>query len=161
MPTSISPPPLKRRRFVQSRSVGSPEHNVDRDSSASHLRIYSWNVNGLSPFLQPSVTCFFASKGSNTSQSTEVGTPSLRDVLRRYDWPGMLLLHEVKIKPDDRASQRAIGKAVSRATSEPIEEPAYRALFVCQRTSTTQGASDERCTGFAASYVKISSPSSR
>ena len=129
MPESVSPPPLKRRKVVHSRSGSSSGQTVERESSALHMRIYSWNVNGLSPFLQPSINSFFGSKGSKASQSTEVGTPTLRGVLRRYDWPEMLLLQEVKISPDDSASQRAVEKAVTRAPHEPIEEPAYRAFF--------------------------------
>ncbi|KAK3671307.1 hypothetical protein LTR78_008767 [Recurvomyces mirabilis] len=109
MTASISPPPSKRRKLVQTSGESVA------DLSTYRLRIFSHNVNGISPYLQPSIASFFKPNGNN-----EVPKASLRDFLRRQDWPTVLCLQEVKIHPEDRATIRAVEKAVS-APSDSVE----------------------------------------
>ncbi|KXT06566.1 hypothetical protein AC578_8589 [Pseudocercospora eumusae] len=124
---SISPPPSKRRR---------KEANEDQASAAisddAHIVIYSWNVNGITPFLQPAITTFFdATRNTAGSSSGDrlSTSASLRDVLRKYEWPTMLLLQEVKINPDDIATQRGVQRAVIPAPDEGTGAVSYKAYF--------------------------------
>jgi exonuclease III len=111
--SSVSPPPLKRRK-IQSPC---PASRSDR------VTVYSWNVNGIEPLIRRPITSFFQPTGSK--QSNRPPSTGLRDVLRRYSWPTMLLLQEVKINPDDKVTQAAVRKAVRRINDDPSEEPSY------------------------------------
>ncbi|KAK4992588.1 hypothetical protein LTR66_006239 [Elasticomyces elasticus] len=132
MADRVSPPPTKRRR------VGGTDGDAglnDKEVPQSFLSIYSWNVNGIQPFIQKSITSFFtgvAPKKRETSQSDgetqkQYG-PSLRMFLQRHHWPTLLFLQEVKISPDDHATQRSIEAAVSLKTLED-DGPEYVARF--------------------------------
>jgi len=116
----ISPPGSKRKRR-RLEEPARPQHQS--------LNVYSWNVNGIAPFLQPSVASYFqaASSDGNTGQSA--AKASLRDFLRRHDWPTVLCLQEVKINPDDAATIRAVEKAVRRQANEPDDAYDYEAHF--------------------------------
>jgi exonuclease III len=96
---SISPPPIKRKPteddFFGSGSSPTPPDN--------HLRIYSWNVNGIGPFLQRPLS--FAKSASFRSP--------LRTFLARHNWPHILCFQEVKINPKDIATQRALQNAAN------------------------------------------------
>jgi exonuclease III len=83
----------------------------DGNISPVTISIYSWNVNGIAPFLQPTITSFF---GSTHGDQGGNGLPkaSLRDFLRRHNWPTMLFLQEVKINSDDVSGIRALENAV-------------------------------------------------
>ncbi|CZT23917.1 uncharacterized protein RCC_09632 [Ramularia collo-cygni] len=117
---SISPPRLKRTR------------QGDGSSPVPHaLTIYSWNINGVGPFLQPAISSFFPNP--NDKQSPSGINANLRDVLRKYAWPTMLLLQEVKIHPQDMATQRAIEKAVMPRAKTLPDEPAYKVHFCLPR----------------------------
>ncbi|KAF2769361.1 DNase I-like protein, partial [Teratosphaeria nubilosa] len=114
---SISPPPSKRRKLSGSGSKATPRQE---------LKIISWNVNGIAPFLQPSITSFFI-KAQGKEKSDAQPRASLRDFLRRHDLPTILFLQEVKMNPDDGSSIRALEKAVR---AEGSHEPDYVA-HVC------------------------------
>ncbi|KAL7625220.1 hypothetical protein AAE478_004435 [Parahypoxylon ruwenzoriense] len=133
----ISPPSLKRVRH-QSRgfaanttAVGFPDlHPL----TPGTLRIFSWNVNGIAPFVEPylqtNIKSFFNSAeipssttgrkrekaieydGENDDPSKE-GKPSLRLALKRCGWPHMLFLQEVKIKPGDTRTMNAVTRATN------------------------------------------------
>ncbi|KAK5685071.1 hypothetical protein LTS10_003146 [Elasticomyces elasticus] len=104
---TISPPPLKRRKLSESQTL------ISQDSG-SRLTLFSHNVNGIAPYLQSSITSFFKpSRGSEAEQL--VPTASLRDSLRRHNFPSLLFLQEIKINPDDGATIRALEKAVASA----------------------------------------------
>ena len=120
MSISISPP-LKRKRL--SNITG---HSVSRDTSSQHT-IISWNINGISPFLQPSVESYFGPRDGPRSDTGNAKT-SLREFLRRHNWPTLLFLQEVKINPDDSGTKRAVEKAVRRQLSEPDDAPDYEAV---------------------------------
>ena len=111
---TISPPPSKRRRRL-SKSQALPVASVD-----DHITLYSYNVNGIQPFLQRSITSFFERAGSQE----DTPRASLRDFLRRHDWPAMLFLQEVKVSSSDDATKRLIEQAVSAGSSN-IGEPSY------------------------------------
>lgn len=130
---SISPPPLKRRR------VGNDARQIATTSEKSgqlpnnELRIFSWNINGIQPFIQKPITSFFRKKSPSSSNSSKTKvaaddkpTASLRDFLRRHHWPTVLFLQEVKINPDDEATKSAVQRAV-RSSKEA--EPDYTAHF--------------------------------
>lgn len=102
---SVSPPPLKRKRREDSSPAN--EHS---------LTVYSWNVNGLASFLQPDISSFFRTA---TAGPSVLDANSLRSVLRRYSWPTILLLQEVKISPQDGPTLRAVQKAVKALPGEP------------------------------------------
>lgn len=108
---AVSPPPSKRRKL-------STSHQSSSASGADDLTIYSWNINGIQPFIQTSITAFFTPRDGSTKPHL-----SLRDVLRRHDWPSMLFLQEVKIVPGDAATIRSLEKSV-RAGDKP-NEPDY------------------------------------
>ncbi|EME48084.1 hypothetical protein DOTSEDRAFT_125081 [Dothistroma septosporum NZE10] len=123
----ISPPPSSRRRKLA--SPRSPQR-VPECINPHRLTIYSWNINGIAPFVQKSITSFFRPNGAgNDTQSETSPASSLRDVLRRYEWPTMLFLQEVKINPDDSATQRAVERAVNPAANDDPRQPSYRAFF--------------------------------
>lgn len=102
----VSPPPLKRLR---TRISGSPQpphthplsppppssppsistHDV---STADSLHIYSWNINGIGPFLPPSstppITNFLKpASASRPAPPPPPSRPSLRANLKRWEWP--------------------------------------------------------------------------
>jgi exonuclease III len=89
------------------------------------IRLFSWNVNGIAPFIQKPITSFFASDKANQTWPHA----SLRDFLRRHGFPTLLFLQEVKINPSDSASQNAVTRAVKRDASEPDTNPDYVAHF--------------------------------
>lgn len=119
MDREISPPPLKRRR------VAATSTEEKQDPSTYSLRLFSWNVNGIVPFIQQSITSFFTSNKPSAPQPQT----SLRDFLRRNDFPTLLFLQEVKINPSDTASQNAVSRAIRRSASEPEANPDYVAHF--------------------------------
>ncbi|KAK4892254.1 hypothetical protein LTR27_009263 [Elasticomyces elasticus] len=104
---TISPPPLKRWKLSESQTLTSQD-------SGSRLTLFSHNVNGIAPYLQSSITSFFKPSGGSKSEN-HVPAASLRDFLRRHEWPHCLLLQEVQINPDDGVTIRALEKAVASA----------------------------------------------
>lgn len=119
MDREISPPPLKRQRMTHT------QKELRQSQELSALEIFSWNVNGISPFIQRPITSFFTSDKASKAQPQE----SLRDFLRRQSFPTMLLLQEVKVNPSDMASQSAVSRAVKRDASEPDTNPDYVTHF--------------------------------
>lgn len=117
----LSPPKSKRRR------LNSPEHEASH--ALNHeFKIYSWNVNGISPFIQPAITSFFKTK-SGTDAGNTVPKASLGDFLRRHKWPTILFLQEVKINPDDVGTIRAVERAVRKQANETSDAFDYEAHF--------------------------------
>lgn len=121
---SISPPPLKRRRLGNSDSK--PTTLPLNTSNTEPLSVYSWNVNGIQPFIQKSITSYFQSKKPSSKQSETPATASLREFLRRHGWPTILCLQEVKINPNDETTKSAVRQAVKSTTED---EPDYEAHF--------------------------------
>jgi exonuclease III len=95
--------------------------NADPDSP-NILRIFSWNVNGISPFLQKSIKSFFTTPDSPP-------TYSLRNFLRRHQWPQMLCLQEVKINAKDDATKRALEIAANGSSEKDDVGPGYTAHY--------------------------------
>ncbi|KAM7210122.1 Endonuclease/exonuclease/phosphatase [Rhypophila decipiens] len=107
----ISPPPLKRRKVAPS-SI--PTEVPTTPASASPpkraIRLFSWNINGISPLVPSSskkITSFFGPSQPNGNSlnndplNLETQGPSLRAFLRRHNWPEILFLQEIKIKQGD------------------------------------------------------------
>ncbi|KAF2737689.1 DNase I-like protein [Polyplosphaeria fusca] len=84
------------------------------------MHVFSWNINGITPFLQNSITSYFERPCQNPPKG---GIPpsSLRDFLRRHDWPSVLFLQEVKIAFADIKTQDAVRSAVN--ASGPSDSP--------------------------------------
>lgn len=144
MDKSISPPPTKRRRLEERHGVSTSKETSLQNNNV--LSIYSWNINGIQPFIQRPITSFFESSSAKnhspmTTKAPQKGTPStassLRDFLRRHNWPTMLFLQEVKISPSDTATQLAVDRSVRAPTTTTKDasvpanppEPSYRAHF--------------------------------
>lgn len=122
MNREISPPPLKRQRIKE------PEATImKRSLSFPSLKIFSWNINGIAPFIHKPITSFFT-KTSDQS-STQPPQASLRSFLKRHRFPALLFLQEVKINPSDFTTQHAVSSTVKRSVSEPDTNPDYEAHF--------------------------------
>lgn len=112
-------------------SVGLPP------TDASIIRIISWNVNDIAPFLQTPITSFLHISKSSSSDSQNaknyIFPASLRELLHRHNWPAMLFLQEVKIATGDVKTQDAVRVALnSKLLVEHSFEaggPAYEAHF--------------------------------
>jgi exonuclease III len=136
MSRNISPPPAKRRKLasattaVPHSSTSAPEPLPPLD--ANSIRIFSWNVNGITPFLQKSITSFFSAPKTDV-QKDAIPPANLRSFLQRHDWPSILFLQEVKIASKDTKTQDAVKAAVnSKLASEAGAEhegPVYEAHF--------------------------------
>jgi exonuclease III len=123
MDREISPPPLKRRRIANTTDV----EKQKEPHALQPLRLFSWNINGISPFVQHQqpITSFLTSDNSKTQSPA----PSLRDFLRRHAFPTLLFLQEIKINPSDTTTQKALSQAVKRTPSEPETNPDYITHF--------------------------------
>lgn len=146
----VSPPPFKRQRRA-STLASSTFHEQAAEpftSTPGTLRIFSWNVNGIAPFIrdyfQKPISAFFKPalgvgkkrrRGSDDGESNDdvtadsqkeepselariedlatEGKASLRLALRRYRWPHILFLQEVKIRLDDTKTMAAVRAAVN------------------------------------------------
>jgi hypothetical protein len=142
MSRNISPPPTKRRKITTSAATPPPsaatvlpEVLPSIDSSQS-MRIFSWNVNGITPFLQTSITSFFKApkpQTGNTASSNAAFPASLREFLWRHKWPAVLFLQEVKIARHDTKTQDAVKAAVNSKSPSEIASrepgPTYAAHF--------------------------------
>ncbi|KAF7505876.1 hypothetical protein GJ744_012498 [Endocarpon pusillum] len=101
----VSPPPT-RRKTTQDSAPASESYQIP-PSQQGYLRIFSWNVNGIAPFLQRPISF---------SKTTPFRSP-LRDFLLRHHWPHILCLQEVKINGKDTATQRALQHAANLDSS--------------------------------------------
>jgi exonuclease III len=137
MSREISPPPAKRRKTGAQTSTSIPKQILPEPEplpplSPDTVRIFSWNVNGISPFLQKSITSFFPTSKTQDNKNN-IPPPSLRGFLHRHKWPSILLLQEIKIASKDTKTQDAVKAAVN--SKLPIESrsddegPAYEAHF--------------------------------
>lgn len=121
MDREVSPPPIKRRRLATSSdstikddiSVG-PAQKLPHSDAARPLgnptfktiRIFSWNINGIQPFIPASavpITSYFKPlrpDAADVLPTTDHGASNLlRAFLSRHDWPEVLFLQELKISP--------------------------------------------------------------
>jgi exonuclease III len=137
MSRDISPPPAKRRKTgaqtstpVVKQTLLEPEPLPLLDPNS--IRIFSWNVNGITPFLQKSITSFFLVSKS-TSDKDSIPPASLRGFLQRHKWPAVLFLQEVKIATKDIKTQDAVKAAVNSIlpleVSSGDKGPMYEAHF--------------------------------
>lgn len=117
---SVSPPTVRRRveLAVHAGASDARTSNVRR-SSAETWTFYSWNVNGISHLLQKKISF------SNASLYP------LRSFLKDHQWPHLLCLQEVKIRPDDEATKRRVESAANAGCQQ--REPMYTAYFSLPR----------------------------
>jgi exonuclease III len=139
MKRSISPPLIARSKARKRASLPAPTtplppSKAPPPAAPNTLRIYSWNINGISPFLQKPITSFFQTSSVSSKGRDVVPPPGLRQFLRRHHWPALLLLQEVKISFRDTKTQDAVRTAINAAPEkgtgkERTEEPTYDAHF--------------------------------
>lgn len=134
-PASLSPPPLKRRRLETPPKAAStpppPSHNAHnpKTTNPTTLRIFSWNINGIAPYLdaQHPITKFFPiSTSTHQKPPSTPQYPSLRACLRRWSFPHLICLQEIKIAPSDSSSQLVLRRAITTPLPnehDPANEP--------------------------------------
>jgi exonuclease III len=93
------------------------------------MRIFSWNINGIAPFLQKPITSFFKTSPRAVEPKDTVPSASLRGFLHRHYWPAMLFLQEVKIFHTDNKTQDAVRTAINTESSPSDSGPKYDAHF--------------------------------
>ncbi|GAB1318661.1 Endonuclease/exonuclease/phosphatase [Madurella fahalii] len=121
MDREISPPPTKRRKLRPASLESTPSSNSLNPNPESmrprrSIRIFSWNINGVDPYLpSPShkITSFFKPLASGTTAATttphtstsrsNTNPSSLRAFLSRHNFPEALFLQELKIAPGSTA----------------------------------------------------------
>jgi exonuclease III len=140
MSRGISPPSAKRRKTSAQTAVPTQTSSSNAPAAlppleANTLRIFSWNINGITPFLQKPITSFFQSSKSQASEKDAIPPASLRGFLHRHKWPAMLFLQEVKIASKDTKTQDAVKSAVNSRTPSELgtadaKGPLYEAHFV-------------------------------
>lgn len=130
----VSPPPLKRRRLSsaprldhRSESLPPPPPPVvpqsdTRSDPIETLRIYSWNVNGIQPFLPPTTPPITKYLTSSSKPKIPLYQPSLRASLLRWGWPHVVFLQEVKISPRDTKTPDLFRRAIN-TSHDVVEEP--------------------------------------
>ena len=133
---TVSPPPSKRRRVSPSLSSHAVEPPFAPDKpfqDGTILRLYSWNINGISPFLPadtPSIINYFASSSATPNpQVSRFTTPSLRNSLRNWQWPHIIGLQEVKIAQSDSKTQAAVRRSVNTVLEGEADEDHTRPLY--------------------------------
>lgn len=140
---SPSPPPPRKRQRLQSRAASGRQESArsvralstpPAPAPSNQLRIFSWNVNGIYPFLQPPITSFMKSNPMWVSNKADTPiTTSLRNFLKRHGWPQILQLQEVKIRPSDHATKAALERAVNTCRSGGDDGPHYDVRFCLPR----------------------------
>ncbi|KAF2186440.1 exodeoxyribonuclease III [Zopfia rhizophila CBS 207.26] len=138
MDRNISPPPFKRRKTAQmssSSAATQPIPVLSPPDDPKTIRIFSWNINGITPFLQKPITNFF-----QQSDPSKIVIPpaSLRGFLQRHHWPHVFFLQEVKIASSDAKTQDAVRIAVniplpSENLLEERQGPKYDVHFTLPR----------------------------
>ncbi|EXJ92471.1 hypothetical protein A1O3_01022 [Capronia epimyces CBS 606.96] len=117
------PPGLKRHPSSTSRSISPPairrKISPPTQNRADHVRIFSWNVNGVGPLLQKQLSFDPASLSP------------LRLCLKRHHWPHFLCLQEVKISSKDVTTQRQLENAANQG--HVLYEPTYNVHFSLPR----------------------------
>lgn len=99
------------------------------------MRVFSWNINGIAPFLQKPITTFFQPSRSVKAPDSKAVIPpaSLRGFLQRHGWPAVLFLQETKIASADTKTQDAVESAVNmrlpEETSSAARGPMYETHF--------------------------------
>lgn len=103
-----------------------PLSSLDTNS----IRIFSWNVNGIAPFLQKSIRSFFPASQPQLEEDN-VPPASLRGFLQRHKWPSILFLQEVKIASKDTKTQDLVKAAVNakRLSETDNSGPTYETHF--------------------------------
>ncbi|KAF2875943.1 Endonuclease/exonuclease/phosphatase [Massariosphaeria phaeospora] len=126
----ISPPPVKRRKLsaplIQKQPIDpSP---VPPPEDPNLMRVFSWNINGIAPFLQKPITSYFQQK--SITDKDVIPAASLRGFLQRHNWPAILFLQEVKIASSDKKIQQAVQHVINAQNcSVGSRGPSYTAHF--------------------------------
>jgi exonuclease III len=137
MERPISPPPRKRRKVSPKGGENDEENLALRTLTAPQaeqncifslakfkvdtLRIFSWNINGIAPFLQKPITSFFKPSlipkedpsSPMPQQHISPTRNSLREFLKRHRWPQIVCLQEVKINAQDEKTKASVRRAIN------------------------------------------------
>jgi exonuclease III len=159
MDREVSPPPLKRRKLaaidesdestiredIPSGTAQTPHMSPAArpltNTTLKAIRIFSWNINGLQPFIPASaapITSYFKPLRQDGAAALDHGAANLlRAFLARHDWPEVLLLQELKISPTSE-SRLASALVSTLNTSmgpkdEVTPERSYTVEFVLPR----------------------------
>ena len=132
----ISPPSLKRRRLSVQSATSQVEVPViqDEDSDVDFmLRLYFWNINGITPLLSsdtPSITNYFTSTSRevNKNRPPIIKSP-IRACLRQWQWPHLIGLQEVKIAASDSQTQTAFRRSVNTPLEDEINDDVAKPLY--------------------------------
>ena len=109
----ISPPGAKRRKISRPTRITHPPSKTSTYSpDVDFILIFSWDINGIAPFLQKLLTSYFQSCKSSVNKSS-IPPPSLQGFLQCHNWPAILFLHEVKIATKDIKTQNLVRIAVN------------------------------------------------
>jgi exonuclease III len=133
MNRGISPPPAKRRKTTADSAVPIARQAPSKlqplpPLDTNTIRIFSWNINGITPFLQAPITSFFPISKPQNDQKASVPPASLRGFLQRHTWPSILFLQEVKISTKDTKTQDAVRNAIN-AKLPADNGPTFEAHF--------------------------------
>jgi exonuclease III len=133
MNREISPPSAKRRKTTAGPAVTIARQTPSTPQAlpplaTNTLRIFSWNINGITPFLQAPITSFFPISKPQNDQKASVPPASLRGFLQRHTWPSILFLQEVKIAAKDSKTQDSVRNAIN-AKLPADNGPTYEAHF--------------------------------
>jgi exonuclease III len=120
MDREISPPPVKRRKLEGVR-VLEPSNMKRTEPPAAEsvalsmsraIRVFSWNINGIAPFLPPQstkITSFFKPFDPDRPRANNPPkADNLRAFLHRHNWPEALFLQELKIQPGNTSALAAL-----------------------------------------------------
>jgi hypothetical protein len=125
MEREVSPPiinGMKRKQGIDGES-GPARKLVKTIKSKETFRIYSWNINGIAPFLQWDIKQYFSSKLETAPRA------SLRAFLNRHRFPEIVFLQEVKINKADVKTQNAVAKACNTRLDSNDLGPDYQVHF--------------------------------
>lgn len=149
--TSLSPPPLKRRRLQSNEAseerqapATKPAVTTPPQPPPRTIRIISWNINGLQPFIPASaapITSYFKplrQRGTDTGEPNPGPHNSLRAFLSRHNWPEVLFLQELKISPASETRLSAallatLNNALAPSDDATAPERSYTADMVLPR----------------------------
>ena len=110
-------PPAQRPKVQVSNPADHVRVETSPGSDTRLIKVVSWNVNGVGPFFQRKLDA--------------VNGYPLRSKLLKLGWPQLCGLQEVKISPNDTATQRRLQNAANDG-SRP-GEPTYKIVFSLPR----------------------------
>ncbi|KAI9681101.1 MAG: hypothetical protein M1817_002383 [Caeruleum heppii] len=142
--TTISPSGIEISRLTASPSITTGSRF--RGSNPDDVRIFSWNVNGITPLLgahlQKPITSFFKASPNGDQGKNDEESP-LGAFLRRHGFPQVLCLQEVMINPKDERTKRAVTMAANEGSTIPSDSGSDSDTPTGFRSDVSPAASSE------------------